>query len=204
MALKKLMMAVFCSSSLSAWAANPQCSAGKKTEFKFEWQPEVSLQARAGRVLVKDTAGKIVQTLEGLENFRETSESLGTGRDFNNDGCPDLVVTSGLSGIGNETVTVFLYNPRTRRFEKSKRLSNLGGLDVDPRDKNCVTGSWKTGADSFHFERHCWLKGRLVLMSEEKDSAVLDSAGRLQCYRHVQSDYRDGKKRTRTNCTKEM
>ena len=142
--------------------------------------------------------------LDNLENYGRSSESLDASRDFNNDGCADLVVTSSIAGIGNESAKAFLYNPKTRRFEVSGALSNIGGLDLDPRDKNCVTSYWKGGAMDYYAARHCWNKGKLVMKSEHTVWPTYNGEGELQCFLHVKTDYRGGKKRERTICTKEF
>ena len=197
----KVSIAMLCCWPLFSWAADPWCSS---RALQLEWLPNNQAEPSVGSVQIKNPSGKIVQVLGSLENYGENSESLRTSRDFNNDGCADLVVTSSVAAIGNESIKAFLYNPRTRRFDVSQALSGIGGLDIDPRDKNCVTGSWKGGAMDFYSARHCWRKGKLVMKSEHSVSPLYNDQGELQCYQNVITDYRGGKKRKRTSCTKEF
>lgn len=67
-----------------------------------------------------------------------------------------------------------------------------------------MTGYWKGGAEDMHSERHCWSKGKLVLKSEYEVSPLYNGEGEFQCYQHVETAYRGGKKHTRTSCTKEF
>lgn len=189
---------------MSAWASDPWCSAGKTPAFNFEWQPKDQEEPSFGSVVIKDTSGNTIQVLDDIDNYRGDAESLYANTDFNNDGCPDLVVTSFVGASGNETLTAFLYDRKTQRFAYSEALSNIGGLQLDPRNKNCVTASGKGGADTVYSERHCWSKGKLVLKSESKSVALYDDNGQLKCYQHVDTEYRGGKKRTRTSCTSEF
>jgi hypothetical protein len=161
-------------------------------------------QVENGSVRVRDAAGKVVQVLDDQENYYHDTDALGTGVDFNNDGCPDLKVTNSVAGIGNESLSVFLYNPATRRFEFNRASSDLGGLDLDSRDPNCVTGFWKGGAVDMHSERHCWKKGKLVKEREWTVSARYNGEGEFQCYQHEETIYRGGKKHTHTDCTKAL
>lgn len=143
----KCAIAMLCCCSLPAWAADPWCSPRGKSAFTFEWLSKGKADRALGSVRIKDAAGKTVQVLADVENYYRDSESFGTGTDFNNDGCADLAVTNSVAGIGNRSSTVFLYNPRTKRFDANEALSHIGGLELDPKDKNCVTGGWKGGAE---------------------------------------------------------
>lgn len=171
--------------------------------LSFEWEPKDKAEPQLGSVGIKNTAsGKTVQVLDNVERY-SADTPFGT-QDLNNDGCRDLVVTSSVAGIGNESKTVFLYSPKKRRFVLSDALSAIGGLEIDPRDKNCVTGSWKGGAADFYSAKHCWSKGKLMLRSEASVSPMLREDGGLNCYQHVNTEYRAGKKRTRKDCTGEF
>lgn len=200
----KCAIAMLCCSSLSAWAADPWCSPRGKPAFTFEWLAKGKANPDLGSVRIRDAAGKTVQVLADVENYYRDSESFGTGTDFNNDGCADLTVTSSVAGIGNRSSTVFLYNPRTRRFEANEALSTIGGLALDPKDKNCVNGDWKGGAEDMYASRHCWKAGKLVLMSEYQVSPLYGPEGEFACYEHVETEYRGGKKREKKSCTKEF
>jgi len=198
------VLAMLCCCSLPAMAADPWCSVRDKPALTFAWQPANKAEPSVGRVFVKDASGKTVQVLDKLENYDGSSESLRTGTDFNNDGCPDLVVTNSVAGIGNETLSVFLYQPGKRQFVLNQALSEIGGLQLDSDDKNCVTGSWKGGAVDMYTARHCWNKGKLVIRGEYQVSARYKEDGEVQCYQHVETEYRNGRKRTKTSCTQEF
>ncbi|KQQ96922.1 FG-GAP repeat protein [Massilia sp. Leaf139] len=202
----KYTLALLCCASLPAWAADPWCSARGKPALTFEWVPKDQADPKLGSVRIKDVSGKTVQVIDEMENYygdsESDSESFDTRTDFNNDGCPDLVVTGSIAGIGNESQVVFLYERRTRRFAANEALSNIGGLELDPKDRNCVGGSWKSGADSVYTSRHCWKNGKLVMTNEYRMSPRLSPAGEFACYEHVETEYRDGRKRTKTSCTK--
>lgn len=172
--------------------------------YTFEWVPENEAELKLGSIRIRDATGRTVQMLEKLENYYADSEQFATYRDFNNDRCPDLVVTNSVAGIGNESLSVFLYQPASRQFVFNAALSNIGGLDVDPRDKRCVTGFWKGGADDIHTEQHCWRKGKLVLVEEYAVSPRYNAESKLECYEHVTVTYRAGKKRQRRDCTEEF
>jgi len=197
-------MALLCCWSTAACAADAWCTALSKPAYSFEWVANSEVEDNTGSVRVKDASGKTVQVLANLENYYGSSDGLDARRDFNNDGCPDLVVTHSKAGIGNESARVFLYSRSRQRFEANEALSNIGGLDLDPRDRNCVTGSWKGGAQDINWEQHCWNKGKLVLMREGSVSPMYDEEGTFQCYEHVETTYRNGKKHTRTDCTQEF
>ncbi|QNA89951.1 hypothetical protein G4G28_18240 [Massilia sp. Dwa41.01b] len=204
---KTLSIVLLCCSSLPAWAFDPWCSPRGKQAYRFEWVVKGKAEdldgSFVGEVRIRNASGKLVQVLGNVSNYYgEDSEWLPGARDYNNDGCPDLVMTSQVAGIGNASVEAYLYNPRRRRFELNEALSNIGGLDVDPRDKNCVTGGWKSGADSVYASRHCWKKGKLVLVSEYKISPRYKEGSESFCYEHIETTYRGGRKRTRTKCTK--
>ena len=199
----KLSIAMLCCWSMSAWAADPWCNARDSPAYQFEWLPKNRTEESIGSVLIKDASGKIVQVLDNVENYHHVSESLNTGSDFNNDGCADLVVTSSIAPTGNESRMAFLYNPTTRRFELSKTLSDLVGLELDTRDKNCVTSFAKGGAMDFYAAQHCWSKDKLGMKSEETVWPTYNDEGELECYYHTKISYRGGKKRVRTKCTKQ-
>lgn len=187
---------------MSAWAADPWCSSRGTPALQFEWVPKNTAEPSIGSVQIKAASGVVVQVIDNVENYRENSESLDTGRDWNNDGCADLVVTRSVGGSGNESVDAFLYNPKIKQFELNKALSDLGSPELDPNDRNCLTSSWKGGHSIFYGGRHCWSKGKLVMKSKYSVGPV-DKNGEFHCYRHVTIDYRGGKKRKRTKCTKE-
>lgn len=204
MAWTRYALVFLCCAPLPAMAADPWCSVRGKPALTFAWQPANQAEPSVGRVLVRDAAGKTVQVLDKLENYGGSSDSLRTEADFNNDGCRDLVVTNSVAGIGNETISVFLYQPGKRRFVLNEALSEIGGLELASDDRNCVTGSWKGGAMDMYTSRQCWVKGRLVMKSEYQVSARYKEDGEVQCYEHVETAYRGGRKHTKTSCTQEF
>lgn len=204
MVRRLVSMALLCCCPLSAWAAAPACGPEARDGFTFEWVPKDPSDPTVGSVRIKAASGQVVQVLDGLNNYWHDSDGLRTGRDYNNDGCPDLVVTDSMAAIGNESVAAFLYDPATGRFAYSEPLSVIGGLDLDPRDRNCVTGSWKGGAEDVFTDKHCWIKGKLVLKEEYSVSPLYNAEGEFQCYEHVRTVYRDGRKRIRRDCTRKF
>jgi len=198
-------IALLCCWSCGAWAADPWCGARGKSGYTFEWVAQdaaEAAEAAVGSIRIRNASGTPVQVLDKVRNHYQDSASLRTREDFNNDGCPDLVVTSDMAAIGNESVEAFLYDRKTKRFVRSDALSQVPGPNVDPQDRNCVTGGWKGGAEDVYSVRHCWKKGKLVLVSEYDISPRYDKQARFQCYLHTETSYRKGKKHTRTKCTK--
>lgn len=204
MACNKLVFALLGLWSLSARAADPWCSPQGSRAFSFEWAPQDSAQPSLGSVHIKSTStGKTIQVLDDVENYHANGDAF-RYRDWNNDGCGDLLVVSSVAGIGNESNAIYLYNPKRRRFVLNKALSEIGGLDMDQRDKNCVTGFWKGGAANFYTSKHCWRNGKLVIRNEYTVGPLIDADGNLKCYRHVTTEYRGGKKKVKKSCTKEL
>ncbi|USX29175.1 hypothetical protein NHH73_13205 [Oxalobacteraceae bacterium OTU3CINTB1] len=198
-----MLLTVLSSCSPSAWA-DPWCGPRPEEVLRFKWLPEGGVESQVGSVQVEDIkSGKILQVLEHVENYRADSESL-SSRDFNNDGCGDLVVTSAMAAIGNESSSVFLYDRASRRFVFSKVLSDLGGIDIDPGNPNCVTSSWKGGAENMYAATHCWRKGKLVLQSESSLTMLVDEDGDFSCYEQINTTYVNGRKKIRKRCTKNI
>ena len=193
--------------SAPAWSAGNQCSLDAKAIFTFTWIPQTAAEPKVGSIRITDRARRTVQVLDNLEHYYGDTEAVGDHmdtRDFNNDGCGDLVFANSVAGIGNISSTAFLYDPARRRFVKHKLLSEVMGLDIDPRDKRCVAGFGKGGASDFHTQRYCWSKGRLVLKEEYSVSPRVNLEGEPTCYLHTTITYRHGKKKTRTRCTKDL
>jgi len=197
-----LFLTVFLSCSPFARAADPWCGPHPEEVLRFKWLPKDGAEPQLGSVQIEDVKnGKIMQVIENLENYRGDSESL-SARDFNNDGCGDLVVTSAIAAIGNESSSVFLYDRSSRRFVFNQALSDIGGLDIDPRNRNCVTSSWKGGAENMYSAVHCWQKGKLVLQSESSLALLVDEDGNVACYEKIDTTYVNGRKKIRKRCTK--
>ena len=193
--------------SAPAWSAGQQCSPDAQDMFSFTWVPRMAADPTVGSVRITDRAGKTVQVLDNQTYYYGDNEAAGSNmdtRDFNNDGCGDLVFASDVAPIGNTSNTAFLYEPARRRFVENASLSGIGGLDIDPQDKHCVTGFWKGGAYDVGTQKFCWANGRLLLKEEASVSALVNPEGELACYLHTTTTYRGGKKKTRTKCTKEF
>lgn len=193
--------------SVPAWSADRQCHPNAKAMFTFTWRPQSAAEPKTGSLRIEAHAGRTVQVLENLEYYYGDSDSADVmvdTRDFNNDGCGDLVIASSIAGIGNTSNTVFLYEPARRRFVANDALSAIMGRDIDPRDKRCVTSFGKGGAADMHTDRYCWSRGRLVLTEQYSISPRIDSDGAFTCYLHTTTTYRHGKKKTRTRCTQDL
>lgn len=193
--------------SVPAWSAENRCSLDAKDMFTFIWVPKTAAEPNLGSIRITDRAGRTVQVLDNQTYHYGDSETAGDNmdtRDFNNDGCGDLVFASDVAGIGNTSNTAFLYEPASGRFVAHKSLSGIMGLDIDPHDKRCVTGYGKGGAADIHTERYCWSGGKLVVTEEYSVSPRVDSEGNPTCYLHTTTTYRHGQKKTRTKCTKDL
>lgn len=199
------MLIIFSLSCLptAALAADRWCSPAKGHAYSFAWESAGAADSGPGSVRVSNAAGGTVQILANVENY-SGSQELSKIHDYNNDGCDDLAIVSSVAGIGNESNTVFLYDRTRQRFVRSKILSAIGGLELDPRDRNCVTGFWKGGAMDFYTSRHCWKNGKLLIEKEYTVSAVSSEDGTQSCYLHVNTTYRGGKKKVAKRCTQEF
>lgn len=213
------MMAHLAAVAAVAPGPDPWCGAnsGKKEAraLRVEWVPATKEEFDPnGSVRVRDArTGEVLHEIGQLENWYAHSEAIDPDdatapgidtRDFNNDGCRDLAVLQDKAGIGNESHAVFLYERATRRFVPHEGLSAIGGLDIDDRDRNCVTGFWKGGAADLGTEKHCWVKGKLVKREEYSVSPVYRD-DEFQCYQHVTTTYTgSGRKKVKRACTKEF
>lgn len=190
--------------SAPAWSAGKQCSLDARDMFTFAWVPKTAADPTVGSIRITDRTGQTVQVLDNQTYYyggdEAAADSLDT-RDFNNDGCGDLVFASDVAAIGNTSNTAFLYEPDRGRFVLHELLSGIGGLDVDPSDKHCVSGFWKGGAMDVGTQKYCWSQGRLVLKEEFSVSPLINPEGEVACYVHTTTTYAGGKKKTRTKCT---
>lgn len=204
MLARQICLAMLTLWSLSARAADPWCSPHGRDVFSFAWTPVSKKDAQHGRVHITEAAtGKTIQVLDDVENYYASDDAFGVG-DLNHDGCPDLTIVSSVAAIGNESSTAYLYDSASRTFVLNAALSDIGGLSPDPRDGNCVLGSWKGGAEDFYGSRSCWVKGKLVLQSESSVTPLVGQDGQLKCYQHIETKYRAGKKTRRKTCTKQL
>ena len=156
--LKKAILLLVCLVPVAALAAGRGCGA----QVAFRWVPKDADAPSSGSVHVVDArSSRTVQVLDGVTNHYGDDGGL-FARDLDNDGCPDLVVTSDVAPIGNTSSTVYLYDRVRGRFVFNEALSAIGNISVDGRDPGCVMGDWKGGAEDVGGERYCWRKGRLV------------------------------------------
>ena len=198
-----IIFALFCSPALAS-TGDPWCSPAKEPHaYSFAWQPDRNASSGPGSVRVSNAAGRTVQILANVEHDAG-SQAPSKIHDYNNDGCDDLAIVSDVAAIGNESKTVFLYDRQRKRFVRSNILSEIGGLELDPRHRNCVTGFWKGGAMDFSTSRHCWKNGKLLIEKAYEVSAVGDEDGKHRCYLHVNTTYRGGKKRVTKRCTQAL
>lgn len=199
--LKQAILLLACLVPAVTLAAGRSCDA----QVAFRWVPQDANAPSAGSVRVVDVrSARTVQVLDGVTNYRGDDGGL-FAQDLNNDGCPDLVVTSDVAPIGNTSSMVYLYDRPSGRFVFNEALSAIGNINVDGRDPNCVTGDWKGGAEDVGGERHCWRKGRLVKTNEYSVKPLYDrETGEFSCYEHVDTTYAGGRKRVRRNCTKQF
>ncbi|HYN84899.1 MAG TPA: hypothetical protein VER32_06585 [Pyrinomonadaceae bacterium] len=103
--------------------------------------------------------------------------------DFNFDGRDDLAVCNGREGgYGGPSYTVFLFDPRPRRFVENRRLSKLtegvylGLFFADPK-KRRLTARWKSGCCYHETEVFKLVNNRPVLVGEEIEDATGGGAG---------------------------
>lgn len=199
--LRHAVAALFCLAPLAGWAANPACG----VPVRFAWSQTDAADPHMGRIdVLEKRGGQVVQTIAGVENYYgDVEDGMLATQDLNNDGCPDLVVTSSVAAIGNRSVTVYLYDRRRRQFVYHEGLSAIGDPAVDSREPACVIGSWKSGAVDMGSSRHCWRKGRLVLVSEYSLSARYnEAADGVACYAQKETTWVKGRKRVREWCSK--
>ena len=197
--MRKAILLLLCLVPVAALAAGPRCDA----QLAFHWVPIEANAPTVGSVRVVDErSARTVQVLDGVTNYQGEDGGL-FAQDLNNDGCPDLVVTSEVAPIGNTSSMVYLYDRASGRFVFDEALSAIGNINVDSRDRNCLTGDWKGGAEDVGGERYCWRKGKLIKTNEYSVRPLYDKAtGKFSCYEHVVTTYAGGRKRVRRDCTK--
>lgn len=169
--------------------------------FAFAWIPQMAAaDTHLGSIRITDRSGRTVQVLDNQTLYYGDNDAAGDlmdTRDFNNDGCGDLVFASQVAAIGNTIDTAFLYETASKRFVENESLSGIMGLDMDESDKGCVTGFGKSGAADIHSERFCWSEGKLVLKEESSVYQAVNLEGEPTCIVHTTTTYRHGKKKTR-------
>jgi hypothetical protein len=86
--------------------------------------------------------------------------------DYNFDGHGDLALETA-SKQGNVSYCIWLYNPKTRRFEASKQLSELTNPSPDSQTHTVVSYSKGECPPCYHRETYRWSKGQLIPVREE-------------------------------------
>lgn len=203
---RAMWIILLCLSSAPAWSSGSECSLDANTLFTFTWVPQTGDDPHVGSIRITDHAGRTVQVLDNQTYYYGDDHPAGNmdTRDFNNDGCGDLVFANDIAPIGNTTYSAFVYEAARRRFVENESLSGVPGLELDEHDKNCVTGYWKGGAMEFISERSCWSKGELVLEEENSVYPKINTQGEPTCFVKTTTTYLHGRKNTTTKCTKKL
>jgi hypothetical protein len=86
--------------------------------------------------------------------------------DYNFDGHGDLALETA-SKQGNASYCIWLFDPKTRRFEFSQQLSQLTNPSPDPKTHTVIAYSKGECQPCYHRESYRWSKGQLVPVREE-------------------------------------
>jgi hypothetical protein len=86
--------------------------------------------------------------------------------DYNFDGYSDLALETAFKD-GNASYCVWLYNPRTGRFEFSQQLSQLINPSPDANTQRVISYSKGECEPCYHRESFRWSNGQLVPVREE-------------------------------------
>ena len=86
--------------------------------------------------------------------------------DYNFDGRGDLALETAFKN-GNASYCIWLYNPKTKRFEFSQTLSQLTNPSPDAKTHTVVSYSKGECEPCYHRETYRWSKGQLVPVREE-------------------------------------
>ncbi len=86
--------------------------------------------------------------------------------DYNFDGYSDLALETA-SQQGNASYCIWLFNPKTRRFEASRQLSQLTTPSPDVKTHTVVAYSKGECPPCYHRESYRWSKGQLIPVREE-------------------------------------
>jgi hypothetical protein len=86
--------------------------------------------------------------------------------DYNFDGHSDLALETAFKQ-GNASYCIWLFNPKTRRFEASKQLSQLTNPSPDAKTHTVVSYSKGECPPCYHRESYRWSKGQLIPVREE-------------------------------------
>jgi hypothetical protein len=153
-------------------------------EFTFKVIPELQKQDPEGNpqstihdVLVfRGKSNEPVQSLADCEWLGMETPYRGSDwfrvQDINFDGYADIFVLTSWGATGNETGCVWLFNPKSGRFEFSREFSELGTYTLDPATKT-ITTRGHAGADTIEAAKYVVENNRPVLiiaMSQYFDS----------------------------------
>ena len=144
-------------------------------QFTFKVIPEVQKPDGAGNPqstihevrVYRGTSTEPLQSLTGCEWLGMEAPYRGSDwfrvEDMNFDGYSDVFVMTGWGATGNESGCVWLFNPKTGRFEFSKEFSDLGSYTLDPATKT-ITTRGHAGADMIEAAKYTVENNRLVLI----------------------------------------
>jgi len=94
--------------------------------------------------------------------------------DYNFDGYNDIYIFNNEeAGANNRAQTIWLYNPKTEKYEKDLFLSKLNIWSVDNKNKT-ITSGWRTGAQIYSTITYQLNKGKFIKIATE-DSYRNDS-----------------------------
>jgi hypothetical protein len=132
---------------------------------------ELGLSPTSGKILelLVYHGQKHVQALKVCTPEQVPRESpVGTiyTTDYNFDGYGDLALETA-SKQGNASYCIWLFNPKTKRFEFSQQLSQLTNPSPDAKTRTVVSYSKGECEPCYHRETYRWSKGQLVPVREE-------------------------------------
>ncbi len=136
---------------------------------------------------------RIQQSLDHVDPYenielRNAQRLLNTA-DYNFDGYQDLRLVS-TKGVNNVTYTIWLFDPKTRLFKYTAKLSSLSSPVPLPTRKIIREMSSTCGGGDFTSREYSLQKGNLILVRE-----VIQSTGTDTCappYKREVFDYRSG------------
>jgi hypothetical protein len=160
---------------LSQGATFTQKVAPDLPEFTFKVIPAVQKPDEAGNPqstihdvqVFRGKSGESLQSLTGCEWLGMEAPYSGSDwfrvEDINFDGYSDIFVMTSWGATGNEGGCVWLFNPKTGRFEFSKEFSDLGSYTLDPTTKT-ITTRGHAGADAIEAAKYTVENNRPLLI----------------------------------------
>ncbi|MCI0501411.1 MAG: hypothetical protein L0Y61_06660, partial [Epsilonproteobacteria bacterium] len=114
---------------------------------------------------IYDKKNKLIQTIRNAGYSLEDNGQI-TMSDVNFDGYDDLMIYSHDGGAGpNDGYNFYIFNPKNRRFEYDKTLSNATQISIDKKRK-LITAAWRNGAAEYGGEEYKWINGRFVMTKQ--------------------------------------